>query len=179
MQNPKASLKKNMFSHLQLTLEKTDSSGTHFPQAINNNLRSGFEATSIYPLNPNKILNKIPSTDDNSDQFESCVLFEGKMLQQCPVQNSSQKKNHSTEKGGKSVAVPTNASHKSEEMDNILEELSDENEDSNLADEVDYLATDPKDLVSGTFIQVNGLSGNTNLTVQYRSTDMLPRLIRK
>lgn len=177
MKNPKqSSLKKEIFPQLmQITLQKMNSSGTHSPQAINHDLRSGFEATGIYPLNRDKILNKIPNPEDNGDQFgadfeNNLVSFlKEKRYNSTPVRNPTQKKKRLTVEAGKSVTCPTNESDESEELDRISVELSDGHEDthSDVADEVDYLPIDPKELVPGIFILVKVLSGNRNCT-KYR-----------
>ena len=185
MQNPKqSSLKKEDFPQLlQFTLKKMNSSGTYSPQAINHDLRSGFEATGIYPLNPNKILNKIPNCEDNGNQFgvdysNNLVSYlKEKRYNSTPVRNPTKKK-HLTVEAGKSVACPTNESDESEEMNRILEELSDEHEDthSDVPDEVDYLPTDPKNIVPGKFILVKVLSGKRNST-KYRYVAKVEELV--
>ena len=176
MKNPKqSSLKKEIFPQLmQITLEKMNSSGTHSPQAINHDLKSGFEATGIFPLNPDKILNKIPNAEDNGDQFgadfdNNLVLFlKKKRYNSTPIRNL-QKKKRLTVEAGKSVAYPTNESDENEEIDRISLNLSDVHEDahSDVADEVDYLPTDPEKILPGIFILVKVLSGNRNCT-KYR-----------
>ena len=110
MKNPKQEIFPQL---MQVTLEKMNSSGTHSPQAINHDLKSGFEATGIFPLNTDKILNKIPNAEDNGDQFgadfdNNLVLFlKKKGYNSTPIRNL-QKKKRLTVEAGKSVAYPIN-----------------------------------------------------------------------
>ena len=68
---------------------------------------------------------------------------------------------------GKSVAYSTNESNENEEIDLIS--LSDVHEDaySDVADEVDYLPTNPEKILPGIFNLVKVWSGNRNCT-KYR-----------
>lgn len=135
--------------------------------SISNNLKAGFRATGIYPLDRNVILQKLPREDDNN--INDVVLNYLKDIR-------FDKKQIRIEKGKKNIApgqsvtsvLLGNPRNSHDEESNVIIPYSDtesehEVENDNVVPE--YEKPTKENLKIGNFVLVNVLLGNRNKTI--------------
>lgn len=175
--NPKAtSIRKEEFPKLlkQTLIRMNEIEKDGIKNGVERNLISGFEATGLFPLNANRVLNKLPDKDNEqefAEGFNNSLVdyLKEKRYSTVPVRGENKKKKKYTVIPGRSVStlVSSDSSEDEEQADLTLsdkEERKDKESSEEVSIEVEEI---PDILTSNTFVLVKIKSGKRN-SVHYR-----------
>lgn len=153
--------------------------------AIARNLVSAFEATGIVPLNPNRVLSKLPKNTENAEETEkavndSLIEFLRERRYGEPDKGLTRKRKRMTVSPGKSIAGPSNVQESTEsesESEMVLDpdDVEDDACESGVNDACEsgvvYAEPSVNDLKVGQFVLVKVISGKRkSVSFQYVAT---------
>ena len=138
--------------------------------AVRRNLVSGFEATGISPVNPDKVLRKLPTTEDPEDVGtvinDSLTEFLRENRYGPADRGISRKRKRVPVAPGKSIAGPSTIrdSTSSENEDISLNDHSEKEETDSAEENLKYVKPNLKNLSVGKFVLVKVMSGSRRST---------------
>nr|CAH7712405.1 unnamed protein product [Callosobruchus chinensis] len=148
---------KKDFPHLlDNTLNEMDKKSDDGSSAIRRHVISSFRATGIVPLDPERVLHKLPDIPVDENIVHNVLV---NYLQEKRFGSSSSRRNIKRQKldvqPGKSITGPESSSDEEQEIAAVLEESSDDGVSEQLEEETEYFSVENDDLTIGTYLLVD------------------------